>query len=286
LVHTVFIELSTAHLLKNNSIFYLLWPTLWLGHIVAPSTVSLLLYLHLFLAPFSCSFSLSLLYDIHPGVRTIFVFTLSPVRHPSRCSYYLCVHSLSPVRHPSRCSYYLCVHSLSLLYDIHLGVRTIFVFTLSLSCTTSIQVFVLSLCSLSLSCTASVQVFVLSLCSLSLSPVRSRYGWVVKLFDTYPQGTVFEPRHYQTYNDPGQVTNGCLSRITRPIAYWLRGWHTRNGPCDYCMWLVSMYGELKWLSERTLSQAGLLSRAAASNSYRKKYRASRNYLRIAPYTAR
>jgi hypothetical protein len=73
----------------------LLWPTLWVGHIVAPSTVSLLLYLHLFLAPFSCSFS------------------------------------LSPVRYPSRCSYYLCVHSLSLLYDIHPGVRTIFVFTVS-----------------------------------------------------------------------------------------------------------------------------------------------------------
>jgi hypothetical protein len=26
----------------------------------------------------------------------------------------------------------------------------------------------------------------------------SRYGWVVKLFDAYPQGTVFEPRHCQT----------------------------------------------------------------------------------------
>jgi len=34
------------------------------------------------------------------------------------------------------------------------------------------------------------------------------------------------------------------------------------------MWLVSVYGELKRLSERTLSQAGLLSRATASNSCR------------------
>ena len=34
------------------------------------------------------------------------------------------------------------------------------------------------------------------------------------------------------------------------------------------MWLVMVYGELEQLSERTLSQAGLLSRATASNSYR------------------
>jgi hypothetical protein len=106
----------------------LLWPTLWVDHIVAPSTVSLLLYLHLFLAPFSCSFS------------------LSPVRYPSRCSYYLCVHSLSlslslslsPVRHPSRCSYYLCVHclsSLSLVFMISL-------LSLCLSCLYRLSAFV------------------------------------------------------------------------------------------------------------------------------------------------
>ena len=34
------------------------------------------------------------------------------------------------------------------------------------------------------------------------------------------------------------------------------------------MWLVMVYRELEQLSERTLSQAGLLSRATASNSCR------------------
>jgi hypothetical protein len=48
------------------------------------------------------SLLVSLLYEIHPGVRTIFVFmiyllsfTLSPIGDPSRCSHYLCVHDLS-----------------------------------------------------------------------------------------------------------------------------------------------------------------------------------------------
>jgi hypothetical protein len=35
------------------------------------------------------------------------------------------------------------------------------------------------------------------------------------------------------------------------------------------LWLVSVHGELKWLSGGTLLQAGLLSRATASNSCRK-----------------
>jgi hypothetical protein len=46
---------------------------------------------------------ISLLYDTHPGVRTIFALTVSPLSH-----------------------------SLSLLYDTHPSVRTIFVFTVSL----------------------------------------------------------------------------------------------------------------------------------------------------------
>ena len=61
---------------------------------------------------------------------------------------------------------------------------------------------------------------------------RSRDGWMVKLFGTYYQGTVFEPRRHRTWNDLGQVTNGCLSRSTRPIVCWLR--------CDIhrSLWLV------------------------------------------------
>jgi hypothetical protein len=35
------------------------------------------------------------------------------------------------------------------------------------------------------------------------------------------------------------------------------------------LWLVSVYGELKWLSGGTLRQAGLLPRATANNNYRK-----------------
>ncbi len=72
--------------------------------------------------------------------------------------------SFSPVRYPSRCSYYLCVHclslslSLSLLYDIHLGVRTIFVFTVSLLSLS--LVFMISLLSLCLSCLYRLSAFV------------------------------------------------------------------------------------------------------------------------------
>ncbi len=41
--------------------------------------------------------------------------------------------------------------------------------------------------------------------------------------------------------------------------------------CDihWPLWLVSVYGELNWLSGGTLRQAGLLPRATANNNYRK-----------------
>ncbi len=41
--------------------------------------------------------------------------------------------------------------------------------------------------------------------------------------------------------------------------------------CDihWPLWLVSAYGEIKWLSGGTLHQAGLVSKATASNSCRK-----------------
>jgi hypothetical protein len=47
--------------------------------------------------------------------------------------------------------------------------------------------------------------------------------------------------------------------------------------CDihWPLWLVSLYGELKWLSGRNLRQAGLLSRAPASNSCRENIRLSK-----------
>lgn len=35
-----------------------------------------------------------------------------------------------------------------------------------------------------------------------------RTGWVVTLFDTYSQDTVFKPRYHQSRNALGQVTNG------------------------------------------------------------------------------
>jgi hypothetical protein len=41
------------------------------------------------------------------------------------------------------------------------------------------------------------------------------------------------------------------------------------------LWLVSMHGELKWLSGGTSRQAGLLSRATGSNSCRKNIRLSK-----------
>jgi hypothetical protein len=70
----------------------------------------------------------------------------------------------------------------------------------------------------------------------------------------------------QTYNNLEQVTNGCLSRINR----------TMHTDIHWSLWVISVYGELKWLSGWTLRQAGLLSRVSGF----------RNCLRTAPYTAR
>jgi hypothetical protein len=101
-------------------------------------------------------------------------------------------------------------------------------------------------------------------------------------FGTYYQSTVFALRRDQTQNDLGQVVNGCLYRITGTmhIDYVWRTSTLVSG-----IWSVSVYGELKWLSRGTLHQAGLLSRATASNSCRKNI-GLRNCLRTAPYTER
>ncbi len=73
------------------------------------------------------------------------------------------------------------------------------------------------------------------------------------LFGTYYRITVFKPR-------PARHRRRCIlitSDIHRPL------------------WLVSVHEELKWLSGGTLRQAGLLSRATASNSCRKNIRLSK-----------
>ncbi len=76
---------------------------------------------------------------------------------------------------------------------------------------------------------------------------------------------LFEPWHHQTWNDLGQVTNGCVSQITRTM-HTDYVWHAPALVSS--MWLVSVYRELKWLSGWTICQASLLSRATASNSCR------------------
>ncbi len=82
----------------------MLWPTLRLGYRAAPSTVFLVLYLHLFWAP-SQVFVLSVCswYIFSPSLSLSF----SPVRHSSRCSYYLCVHCLCSLSLVLSCLYRL-----------------------------------------------------------------------------------------------------------------------------------------------------------------------------------
>jgi len=86
------------------------------------------------------------------------------------------------------------------------------------------------------------------------------------LFGTYYRSTVFETRRRQTWNDFGQVTNVCLSWITRAMDTDYEG-HAQALMASMC-W-VGVDRELKWLSDGTLDQAGLLPRATASNSCRK-----------------
>jgi hypothetical protein len=81
-------------------------------------------------------------------------------------------------------------------------------------------------------------------------------------FGTYYQSPVFESRRHQTSNDLGQVTNVCLSRITRTM-HTDYVWHTPTLVVSQCV------RELKWSSLWTLRQAGLLSRVTASNSCKK-----------------
>jgi hypothetical protein len=64
-------------------------------------------------------------------------------------------------------------------------------------------------------------------------PVLSRHGWVVTLFDTYSQGTVFKPRYYQPWNDLGQVTNGCCVSDHPSDNKLTTCWHTLNS-----LWVV------------------------------------------------
>jgi hypothetical protein len=59
----------------------------------------------------------------------------------------------------------------------------------------------------------------------------------------------------------------CLARATKVLCSNL-GAIRHTSALLASMWLVSVYGELKWLSEGTLRQAGLLSRATASKSCR------------------
>ena len=39
------------------------------------------------------------------------------------------------------------------------------------------------------------------------------------LFNTYPQGTAFEPQYHHPWNDRGQVTNGSIVSNDSFIAY-------------------------------------------------------------------
>ncbi len=126
--------------MPRNRRLRVLWPTLRLGHRATPSTICLhLLYPHRFLASFLMllwplclwSFfslsSLSPVFVIRPGDRTIFLFMIYLLSFfslsflvwyvLSLCSWsiFSLSHSLSPVRDPSRWSYYLSVHDLSSL---------------------------------------------------------------------------------------------------------------------------------------------------------------------------
>jgi hypothetical protein len=90
--------------------------------------------------PYSCP-----IYSISPSLLTsllstvqLFVLSLSCTISIQVFLLSLCSLSLSPVRHPSRCSYYLCVHclsSLSLVFMISL-------LSLCLSCLYRLSAFV------------------------------------------------------------------------------------------------------------------------------------------------
>ena len=131
----VSVDARGAHLVNWGEV---LRPALRLGRRVAPSTVSLIIFIHLtcclirtllmfMIYLLSFSFSLSPLFDNHPGVCTIFMFMI----------------------------YLSFSFSLSLLFERYPGVRTIFMF----------MIYLLSLCYLI--CTIFICViYLLSLCSL------------------------------------------------------------------------------------------------------------------------
>jgi hypothetical protein len=78
--------------------------------------------------------------------------------------------------------------------------------------------------------------------------------------------------HYQSSNDPGQVIDGCLSRLSYTMAHWRRDWHTQIFSMTSVQ-LTTKYVELKWLKKSIRNQTGHLLRATVSNSYRWKCQA-------------
>ena len=48
-----------------------------------------------------------------------------------------------------------------------------------------------------------------------------RHGWLVTLFDTYSQGTVFKPQYHHPWNDPGEVTDGSVVSNDSFVPYWI-----------------------------------------------------------------
>ena len=49
-----------------------------------------------------------------------------------------------------------------------------------------------------------------------LSNALSHHGWVLTLFDTYPQGTVFKPQYHHPWNE---VTNGSVVSNDSFVSY-------------------------------------------------------------------